>query len=74
MKMGNILSLWRYDLAAGHSLKSARLRPPTIQHYASWIPVSWGGPVNPSIVVILSSRPDSEGLPANIVELSAYGD
>ena len=37
MKMGNTLSPWRYDLVAGRSLQSAKLRWRWIQHYAFWI-------------------------------------
>jgi hypothetical protein len=35
MKMGTIVSPWRYDAAAGCALQSANLRRPAILHYAS---------------------------------------
>jgi hypothetical protein len=34
MKMGNILSLWRYDATAGHALQLAKLRCASILRYA----------------------------------------
>jgi len=38
MKMGTIVSPWRYDAAAGDALKLAGLRSSAIPHYAFWIP------------------------------------
>jgi hypothetical protein len=35
MKMGTIVSPWRYDAAVRHSLQSANLRRPTISRYGS---------------------------------------
>jgi hypothetical protein len=37
MKMGNIVSLWRYDVAIRHAIQLAKLRRPAIPHYASRI-------------------------------------
>jgi hypothetical protein len=48
MKMGTIVSLWRYDSGACHALQSANLRQPTILRYAPWaavFPISQDGPV-----------------------------
>ena len=39
MKMGNILSPWRYDALANQALQSANLRLPTILRYASRVAV-----------------------------------
>jgi hypothetical protein len=36
MKMGTIVSPWRYDAAARYALQSANLRRPAILHYPSW--------------------------------------
>jgi hypothetical protein len=36
MKMGNIVSLWRYDVAIRHAIQLAKLRRPAILRYASW--------------------------------------
>ena len=35
MKMGNIVSPWRYDAGAYHALKSVNVRRPAISRYAS---------------------------------------
>jgi hypothetical protein len=35
MKMGTIISPWRYDAAARDALQSTNLRQPAILHYAS---------------------------------------
>jgi hypothetical protein len=46
MKMGTTASLYRYDAAARHALKSANLRRPAILRYASltaFLPISQGG-------------------------------
>jgi hypothetical protein len=39
MKMGTIVSPWRYDAAAHYALQSASLRRPAILRYASWAAV-----------------------------------
>jgi hypothetical protein len=38
MKMGSIVSPWRYDSIAGDTLQLASLGCSAIQRYASWIP------------------------------------
>ena len=55
MKMGNIVSPWRYDVGACHALQSVSLCQPANFCYASWaavFPISEGGPVNPSIAAM----------------------
>jgi len=45
MKMGTIVSPWRYDAAPDHAPRSANLRRPTIARSASAaFPISQGGP------------------------------
>jgi hypothetical protein len=47
MKVGTIVSPWRYDAAARHAPQSVNLRRPAILHYASWAAVfpirRWSG-------------------------------
>jgi hypothetical protein len=36
MKMGTIVSRWRYDAAAAHAIQPVNLRRHALLHYASW--------------------------------------
>ena len=61
MKMGTIVSSWRYDAAARHALKLAGLRCSAIEHHASWIHSieEWAG--YRSKTAIPGSLPDRRG-------------
>jgi hypothetical protein len=45
MKMGTIVSPWRYDAAAGDAIRPDNPRPAAILRYASWLAASrwWSG-------------------------------